>query len=614
MRVLLLEDNPGDVGLFIDSLEKAPGIDCSLQVECRLSDLLKVDQASCDIILLDLNIPGSEGIETLKTVKMLFPKHPVVLLTGVEDPDLIDEAFSLGAQEYLLKGSFMPRELSRVMLHAVERNSLLNRLSESREQVMANEKRLQKIIHSSLEGILVVDEDGHIKFSNPAAQEILGHSANALQGQVFGENLSSGKVEVIDIYKPESGNHAVETSVQELKWEGRDAFLLMLRDITEKRRLEIQIKQSQKLEALGCLSGGIAHEFNNLLSVVSGYSELLQRELKDQPTAKRKVDTILASTHRAVDLIQQLSTYTERTLGDLTPINVCKALKRVVEMLQTILPPNIQMTRQVASDAPMVMADVHALEQVMTQLVVNARDAMPMGGRLNLRCFVEQVDSKHLSEHPESRVGRFVCIMVSDTGCGIPEEHLPRVFDPFFTTKAEDEGTGLGLTSVFGIIQQHDGWVEVSSEEGKGTAFTIFLPIYEEEKPEELPEEPKKEGKASILLVEDEEDLRILNSEFLKQLGYTVHTATTGDEALEVWREQGCQVDLLLSDFLMPGSLTGRQLADRMLSESPNLKVLLTSGFQRDVKGGKGHHALPLLLKPYSMNDLAKSVRQCLGM
>jgi len=616
IRILLLEDNPGDVGLFLDASEKAPGVDCTIRVESRLANILELRNQQFDIILLDLNIPGSEGIETLTTVRMIFPRLPVVLVTGVEDRELIEEAFSQGAQEYLLKGSFSPRELSRVLLHAIERHGLLNRLHESKEQLQANQDRLQTIITNSLEGILVVDQDGHIKFSNPAAQDILGHSAETLKGRGFGNRLRDGQVEVIDIYKSETGNHAVEMSVRQLVWEGRDSFLLMLRDITEKRRLEIQLKQSQKMEALGCLSGGIAHEFNNLLSVVSGYCELLQNELRDMPSAKRKVDTVLVSTRRAADLIKQLASYTERTIGDLQALDLTATMKHLIEMLDSILPANIKVTRQLAAELPMVMADAHAVEQSITQMVINARDAMPHGGRLHLRSFCMEVDQRHVQEHPEAREGLFICITVSDTGVGISPSNLGRVFDPFFTTKPEDEGTGLGLTSVFGVVQQHDGWVEVTSELGKGSAFTVYLPVYEEPEEHHASEEPADEGSVSILLVEDEEDLLILNGEFLSQMGYEVYSARTGDEALSLWNEHKGVIDLLLSDFVMPGTLTGRQLADIMVAEKPDLKVLLTSGYQRDLgsDGGSDVHGapLPFLLKPYSMNDLAKTIRHCL--
>ncbi len=615
LDVLILEDNPGDVDLLFEFLKDAPGLEISSHVFSKLTDVIALEKEDFDVILLDLNLPGSYGIETLTTVKMLFPNHPIVLLTGMEEPDLLEHAFSAGAQDYLVKGTFSARELGRVIRHAIERNGLINRLQESTQQLQANQERLEAIVSNSLEGILVVSPEGNIRFSNPAAQEILGQSGNTMVGQSFGQSLPLGENKSLDLYQPGRGTITVELASTLFEWEGEGAHLVMLKDVTQRRKMEVQLQQSQKMKALGCLSGGIAHEFNNLLTIISGNSELLENAINSEDRNARRVESILHATKRAAELVYQLSSFSQKTIGERTSLRLNDLIEETGRMFKTVLGENISFDCKLSQSLPSILADSSSVEQVLSQLVVNARDAMPEGGLIKVKTYLCNINESYVATGGQSRIGPAVCMSISDEGTGINDHFLDRIFDPFFTTKSEGKGTGLGLTSAIGIMQQHEGWIDVETEIGKGSTFTLYFPAEEVVGDVGENQDDDYSGIATILLVEDEKDLLILNAGYLKTLGYCVYSAEDGEEAMKLWEEHKDRIDILLSDFMMPGDYTGRQLAEHMCVEKQDLQVILTSGYQRENGiDTEDTQVFPFLLKPYSIHELAKAVKHSLGL
>lgn len=382
---------------------------------------------------------------------------------------------------------------------------------------------------------------------------------------------------------------------------------------------EEQFRQAQKMEAIGQLAGGVAHDFNNLLTVIQGNTELLlmfEENLgsKSMECLKQVVD----ASERAAGLTRQLLAFSRKQVMRSQALNLNEIIDNLAKMLRRIIGENIQFQCNYETNLPSIQADAGMMEQVIMNLVVNARDAMLGGGKLVIGTERITVDARHAEEHPDARAGEFICLSVSDTGCGISQENIVRIFEPFFTTKEVGKGTGLGLATVYGIVKQHRGWVELVSELGKGTTFKIILPMIATTS---ISATQKVEpavcgGTETILLVEDEEAVRFLARRILTGFGYRILDAASGTEAMAVWRANQATIDVLLTDIVMPGGMTGRELATILSAEKPGLKVIFTSGYSAELAGkdtdffwrGK----TIFLQKPYSRNTLAQTVRDCL--
>jgi two-component system cell cycle sensor histidine kinase/response regulator CckA len=382
-----------------------------------------------------------------------------------------------------------------------------------------------------------------------------------------------------------------------------------------------QLRQSQKLEAIGQLAGGVAHDFNNLLTVISGNADLARRQAQGCPVEITEfLHQITAASDRAANLTRQLLAFSRKQMMRSQSVDLDGVIMNLSKMLKRIIGEDIVLKCQYAPALPAVQADIGMLEQVLVNLVVNARDAMPGGGQLLIA--TEQMTFAAGSDlsHPEARPGDFVCVAVVDTGTGISPENLPRIFDPFFTTKEVGKGTGLGLATVYGIIKQHQGWVEVSSQLGAGTTFRIYLPALETVRPalnnraSQAAEPPR--GKETILLVEDEEAVRSVTRHLLERFGYRVLEANSGPEALKIWEASAPEVDLLLTDVIMPDGINGRKLAEDLRGKKASLKVILQSGYSGEILGN-GNEFLRqtnscFLQKPCAPRDLLCAVRRCL--
>jgi len=388
-------------------------------------------------------------------------------------------------------------------------------------------------------------------------------------------------------------------------------------DITDRLELESQLRQLQKMEAVGRLAGGVAHDFNNILTAILGYSSMLLLEKKLDSDTSEQLKEIARAADRASNLTRQLLTFSRKQAMQTKPLNLNAILRGISPMLRRLINENIMLEISEAEDLPAIYADESMMEQVILNLVVNARDAMPKGGRIRVTTGVVEVAPDVTLHNPEARAGRFVCMSVHDTGCGMSSSVQAQIFEPFFTTKQPGEGTGLGLATVYGVVKQHDGWVEVQSEENKGALFKVYLPVHTgpvRREPQQSGAAPVKGGDETILVVEDEATVRILACSVLRQYGYTVIEAGSGAEGLSVWEKHGKDVDLLLTDVVMPGGLTGIELADRLLKKRPGLKVLLTSGYHREAieTGDPALRKMSFLPKPFSPEDLARAVRKAL--
>jgi PAS domain S-box-containing protein len=388
-------------------------------------------------------------------------------------------------------------------------------------------------------------------------------------------------------------------------------------DITERRRLEQQLRQSQKMEALGQLSGGVAHDFNNLLTVIQVNAALIARGQVSK-AVKEHAGDIIAASDRAAALTRQLLMVSRKQVMQQRVIDVNDVVRNMMRMLQRALGEDITLRADCSTQLPLVKADVGMLEQVLLNLAVNARDAMPTGGQLTIATGERRIRDAHPQPGFEVTPGPHVFVAVSDTGAGIAKELLPHIFEPFFTTKDVGKGTGLGLATVYGIIRQHQGWIDVASEAGRGTTFCFYLPVTNarllEEDARIASSSDLPQGHETLLVVEDEDALRQLVVGVLERCGYTVIAARSGVHALELWPQVAGRVQLLLTDLVMPGGVTGRELAERLHQEVPSLRVVYTSGYTA-AQSGTGEplvEGVNFLQKPYQPDTLARIVRAAL--
>ena len=389
-------------------------------------------------------------------------------------------------------------------------------------------------------------------------------------------------------------------------------------DVTERLSLEAQLRQSQKMESVGQLAAGVAHDFNNMLTIIQGHSGMLLTKESLSPELLDSVQAVYFASERAANLTRQLLMFSRKNVMQPKPLDLREVVAHLSKMLERLLGATIRLELNAPPYIPLVHGDTGMIEQVLMNLSVNARDAMPKGGKLTISTSPVEIDERYAATHPEARPGSFVCLRVSDTGTGMDAMTLRRIFEPFFTTKEVGKGTGFGLATVYGIVKQHGGWVEVTSQLDAGSTFNVFFPAGME-LVSSLPAESEAEteirgGKETILVVEDEPVLRDMANLILTECGYAVLEAATGAEALRVWDRHKDKIHLLLTDMVMPEGMSGMELAQRLCAVRPQLKVIFASGYSMDdldtnfLREGQA----VFLQKPYTHVTLSKAVRECL--
>jgi two-component system, cell cycle sensor histidine kinase and response regulator CckA len=388
-------------------------------------------------------------------------------------------------------------------------------------------------------------------------------------------------------------------------------------DLTERMNLEAQLRHSQKMESVGQLAGGIAHDFNNILTVIQGHASLLVSFDRLPEEFRDSSHQILLAAERAANLTTQLLTFSRRQVLQPKDLDLNEVVNRMTRMLQRILGEDIFLDIRVSPTLPLVHADQNMMEQILLNLAVNSRDAMPQGGRLSISTSAIVADAAYCEQHPDAISGKYVCLKVSDSGCGIEKDDLLHIFEPFFTTKDVGRGTGLGLATVYGIVKQHQGWIEVESEPSQGTTFRVYVPSSPPHAtatpPPPLLDPEVRGGTETILVVEDEDPLRPLVVNVLRRYGYQVLEASSGPEAMEISRQQAHKLDLLLTDVVMPNGMNGKDLAEQLVRANPGLVVVYTSGFSSDILGENFVlESANFLQKPYDPRKLAQVIRDSL--
>ena len=387
------------------------------------------------------------------------------------------------------------------------------------------------------------------------------------------------------------------------------------RDITEHRKLEEQFRQSQKMEAVGQLAGGVAHDFNNILTAIIGYGNLIEMKMKEDDPFKVYIEHILSSSERAANLTRSLLAFSRKQIMNPRPVNLNEIVERVVKLLSRLIGEDIELRTILTDKALTVMADSSQMEHVLINLATNARDAMPDGGLLTIDTETVKIDEEFIKAHAYGKLGTYALISISDTGAGMDEKTRDRIFEPFFTTKEVGKGTGLGLAMVYGIIKQHDGYIHVYSEPDKGTTFRIYLPVIESEIEEIKTEDLKsvKGGAETVLVAEDDASVRKLIQDILEKYGYKVITAEDGEDAVNKFMENMGVIQLLLFDVIMPRK-NGKEAYTEIKKIKSDIKVLFLSGYTADIIHKKGilEEGMNFILKPVSINKLLGKVREVL--
>jgi two-component system, cell cycle sensor histidine kinase and response regulator CckA len=633
IRVLLVEDNADDAEMVMRALRNQ-GMEFSIERVDTEEEYLKHLRPTLDIVLSDYKMPQFDGLRALDLLMKSELALPFILISGTIGEDTAVEAMRRGAADYLLKDRL--GRLGTAIRHALEKNHLGKERLRGEIALRESGERLKLALEASGMGVWEWDPGADSIFWSPECHAILGV-----------RDLSSSARDCLLLLHPEDadrviaawrhaiGNHTIFTAEFRIvrpngdvrwlvsrgnaKWDENGRPLRMvgtMQDVTERRQLEEQLRQSQKMEAIGQLAGGLAHDFNNILTVIEGYSTLLEQNLIETGEATREISL---AVERAAGLSRQLLTFSRKQVMQPCDLDLNAVVMDMTKMLRRTLGEDITLVVEPAPDIPLIYADQGMMEQILLNLGVNARDAMPNGGRLLISTaavnFVETAGPE-ASDMPGRPEEPGVCLRVADQGCGIPAEILSRIFEPFFTTKEVNKGTGLGLATVHGIVKQHRGSIRVTSEVGHGATFEITLPASKigAVSTGKKPAEPAGNGgHETILLVDDEPTLRMMVKRALKQFGYSVLEAGSGKQALAVFEESGAEIDLLLTDMVMPEGMSGKDLAEQLKAKSPALRILYTSGYSAELVSRRmDSQGIHFLQKPYNMRHLATAIRNCL--
>lgn len=517
---------------------------------------------------------------------------------------------------------------------------------EAEKAVRLSERRLRRVLESASEAILETDSDGKILLVNRAAERMFGYGRNELQESTVEQLVPASMRELharnreqytrdpqtrpmgigmeLKAQKKDGSLFPVEIGLSPYRVDGILRIIVLVHDVTQRKQIEQafrqseeRLRQAEKLEALARMAGGTAHEFNNLLTMVMGYSALMLSALDSKKTLVDYVEKITRASKRAAELTHQLLAFSRHQMLAPQTLDMNMVLAEVRQILPSLIGRNIEISVTPAPQAAFILADRSQIHQVMIHMIFNARDAMPDGGRLAIRIANVELTARDLDKHPGLEPGRYVELTMSDTGTGMAREVQSRLFEPFFTTKDFGKGSGLNMAAVYGIVQQSRGAISVQSTPGAGTTFTILLP---QASNKEFPAGEVRaktagveHGTETILLVEDEASLRTLTRQFLQSLGYEVLAAANGEEALRTAAQYHGRIDLLLTDVVMPG-MSGRDIARQLVPLRASLKVLFISGYVDDALAGEGvtHPEESFLEKPFSFEDLAQAIREVL--
>ncbi len=559
--------------------------------------LTSLDEVEADVVLVSSQLRGVSAQDAVRTLVDRSDRAPVIVLCGLEEEDRATEMLQAGAQETLVKGPFTEELLGRTIKHAIERQSLIRLAEERLHRLEASEASFRAVAHGA-DGIAVV-VGGVVQWANPAALELLG--ANLIGGSLPFEARETGSSEVT--LHRDQGPLTVEAQATPTDWEGEPALLVTVRDVTGRHELAERVRKVQALSLVGRLAGGVAHDFNNILTGMLGNLDLLEDAVSGTD-AQVQLNAVIDGAEQAARLTQRLLAFGQQQVVQPRAQDVVRVIHRVERWLRHLCTTAIELRLELLDGLPAVEADPVELEQILFNLVGNARDAIPDEGTITVGVRLEHIDDIEC-----------VALTVADNGTGIAADVRDQLFEPFVTTKEDTGGVGLGLPTVADIVERRGGRIDFESKPGIGTTFTVWLPtLGQDGETSDLGMPTAADRGEVVLIVDDDQAIRQLLRAALVTSGYTVETAPDGAEGLRLARKLGERLDLLVTDVMMPG-MRGDDLAATLQSEQPGLKALLISGFAQTAlnEGRELSESTDFLGKPFRTGDLLRRVRGLLN-
>ena len=646
--ILIVDDRPENL-LALENLLEGPGLNIVKAGSGNEALSLTFDHDFA-LVLLDVQMPVMDGFETAELLRSRQKtRHiPIIFVTAISKEERhVFRGYESGAVDYLFK-PIDPQVLTSkvrifVELHerklAMDRTTrrleeTVDRLRDSEESLRRSEEKYRLLVENANDAVVILQDD-RLRFHNRKTEDITGYSEEELAQKPFFDLVhpedrkmvrenhrrtlsgeTTARTYVFRILDRKGNIVWGEVNSVPIRWEKRSAVLCFVRDISQQRKLEAHLQQAQKMEAIGTLAGGIAHDFNNILGVIIGYSEMAVQDIEDTELVAHNLDQVLKASHRAKELVQQILTFSHKNDLEHKPVIINPIVKESLKMLRASLPKTIEIRERITSEMLILMSNPTQIHQILMNLCTNAAHAMDdIGGILEvtLRPWGPEADE----EAPDHDLppGAYLRLTVRDTGHGMAPEVIPKIFDPYFTTKPVGKGTGMGLAVVHGIVQSHKGSISVSSSPAEGTLFDIVFPrlLTRRVRDEDSPELPAPLADKRILLVDDERLLADLGKQMLERLGYVVDARTDSVQALEDFRENAGEYDLIITDMTMPG-ITGDVLSREVIRIRPDIPIILCTGYNERINPERAKEIgiAALLMKPLAVNQLARAIHEVL--
>jgi PAS domain S-box-containing protein len=632
LHVLIVEDSPPDAELLVRAIERGGYAVTHTRVETAQAMKAALAASMWDIVLSDYELPTFSGPAALATLQASGLDLPFIMISGTIGEEIAVDALKAGAHDFLVKG-----RLAR-LIPAIERE--MREVGARRERVRAedalrrSEAQYRSLVEGAVFGIYQATVDGRLVTANSALVAMLGYESAeeliatgltklfadpSVPAELVRRSLQEARLAGEEvIWRRKTGDQIrVRLSgrrIEELE-PSRILFEVIVEDITEQHRLYEQLQQARKMEAIGQLAGGVAHDFNNMLTAILGYSEMLTEQMGPDKPIGRDLLEIKNAAERAAALTRQLLAFGRKQVLTMRSVNLSEIVQTVEPMLRRLIGERVTITTDLAADLASVTADAAQLEHVLVNLAVNARDAMPEGGVVTFVTRNVELDEAYTARHPGATAGSYAMVRVSDTGIGMSSDVQAQIFEPFFTTKERGRGTGLGLAAVYGTVKQFGGYIEVESEVGRGTTFTIYLGKTGRAVQTKRAAAPSSApvGDETILLVEDESGVRAFVKTALQRFGYHVVEADSAEAALRLLELYDAPIHLLLTDVGLPG-MDGRELAARITLGRPDVHVLFMSGYAPGLSAGLSalDEQVHLLEKPFTALTLLTKTRESL--